>query len=1083
MTSDVKEKPPALEGAKGGGGHTPIEAPNTLRAKQIMHTIYALGEGPIAGPPLDGLKSVLIGEPPIPVQNSDGSFNFKGVTGEFRDGSSSQSVVTGVPAVESLVSVSVPLTVSMGGYIKAIDCTGISRLKFTLQVPALFVQTSEGDMMPTSVSYHVGYRLAGTSSSFATLFNDTINGKCVSPYQKTVIVDCPTNPGVNPFVLEFQWIRDTPDATDSKTVNTTNIVAVTTVVDRQLTYPNTALWAMTFDSEQFGGEVPTVTFDVDGKLMWVPTNYDPTTRAYATSGPGTSGGIWDGTFKVAYTNNPAWVFYTACTDTVWGLGRELGGAIDKWTLYAIAQYCDELVPNGFGGTEPRFTYNGFINSRDEAVRVLQSIAACFRGMIYWGMGQIVPVADMPTSPSKLVTPANVINGRFEYEGSSLKSRHNVVKVRWRDPDLHYRENIEVYQDNESIAQIGFIRETEYDAVGTTSRGQARRMAKWIVYSEKYESDMVRYKAFRDHSDVVPGMIISVMDPNIIGESIGGRLAANATTTTLVLDRKVTLHTGNTYSVRVQLPDGTISAAIAISNTVPSDTDTLTLSTPLSAGNLPETNYIWTLIVNNTPRYYRVMDVSEEQDETVTVTALRHYPAKYGFVEQDLAFSDADWTIYGNSTGPLQPPTGVTAEEYIGGSGITGLLKVTMSWTPSTDTRVRAYEVQAIMDGTVMALAQTISNTYTFMELTPGSYTFQVRALGEKTLALFSPWAATTLINVDGKPDAPDTPTTLSATGGVKNNVVKWVNPLTRHMRAVEVWAASTAVLGAATKVGESAFGSFVHSNLSTNATWYYWIRTADEYGQFSAYVGPVSATTSYLIANDIQDGILNTAKFAQSIQPVNLVTVLPGSGSYNGEMFYRTTDKTLWKWDTGTSSFVTGLTSDLQGRIIADQAIFGQIAAGAIKASQIAAGEINATHLAAAEIISDTIQVRNLIIGTEKLTLDSVTGASFSQASSIVAGSAGVWSQYIGTTIYTPDVAKLVIMAGTNGEAGPWRIAVNGTDIGAWQSFVVGTNAVNMTLLTGIYNVSGAGFYGATLDGYNAPGSENRFVWIAAYKR
>lgn len=853
------------EGAKGGGGRAPYEAPNTLRAKQILSAVFLLGEGPAKGL-WDGGKSIYFGDPPVPLIASDGSANVLGVQWALRDGSPGQAPFEGVPAVEALVPVGVRVTQGAGPVIRAFDCGNADRVKFIITVPALVrVDTKSGDQLPTSVSYHVDWRESGTNDPWNTLFEDTISGKCVAPYPRSVTVTCPAKKQ-----LEFRMVRDTPDSNSSTLTNDIIWSSVDIITDRQLEYPGCFMVAVKLDAEQFGSDLPVITFGAYGLLCWVPANYDPDTRTYATSGLGTSGGVWDGTFKRAYTNNPAWIFYTLCVDEDFGVGRELAGAVDKWTLYTISQYCDELVDDGFGGQEPRYTCNAYINTRDEAIRVLQAIAQTFRGMLYWGFGQVVPVADMPVDPKKLVTPANVIDGRFEYEGTSLRARHNVVKVRWRDPALNYHENIEVVQDAASIAATRTIREIEIDAVGCTSRGMARRVARWLLYTEKYENEMVRYRAFRDHLDVQPGDVILIQDPTRDGISMSGRLLA-ASATSLTLDRTVTLYAGNSYSVRVQLPDGTMSEALPVLNAVPSQTDTLTLGGGgLPGGNLPAANHVWMLVVNGKPTSYRILDIAEERDETYSITALRYHAPKFAFVEAGADFNDDPWTIWPTQSGPLEPPTNLQIQEYLTGVGVTTLVRVTLSWTASTDRRVKGYQVQALQDGVVVRdLRVGLDSTVDIADLAPGQYIFQVRALGDNSLT--SGWLTSVPTQVDGKNDPPTGPTNLAATGAIRSIIVTWANPDSRFLRTIEVWASSNSTFSAGNKVGESATGRFTHDGLLPETTRYYWIRAADIFGQFSAWIGPVSATTSYLIAADIAQGIIDTAKFAQGIAPVLII--------------------------------------------------------------------------------------------------------------------------------------------------------------------------------------------------------------------
>lgn len=986
------------EGAKGGG-RSPVEAPNTIRAKMIMHVIWLLTEGPVRGL-WDGGKSIFFGEPPVPLVAADGTANYLGVEWEFRDGSPGQEAIKGVPAIETAVSVAASVTVAGGPVVRAIDCSNADRLRIIIQIPALVsVDTVSGDQNPTSFSYTVDWRVSGTSDPWNLLYADTVNGKCVAPAPRATTTPVPARD-----VLEIRMTRTTPDSVSSSLQNSFLWFAYVAITDRLMEYPGSALIAASFDAEQWGSQPPQATFGMYLQLLWVPANYDPLTRVYATSGLGTSGGIWDGTMKQAWSDNPAWWFYTVASNPDWGAGQELAGYADKFALYAISQYSDELVPDGFGGQEPRYTCNCYINEREEAIRVLQAIAQVFRGMAYFGGGKVVPVADMPIEPKMLVTPANIIDGKFRYESTSTKARHNVVRVRWRDPAQNYRENVEVVQDGEDIAVTGVIRDIDYDAMGCTSRGMARRIARWVLYSEKYEGDMCSWRAFRDHLGAMPGDIVLTADPGEVGVSQEGRLVAQATTTAIVLDRRVGLLSGHVYTVRVQLPDGTLSAALPVTNTLPAEADELTLGGGgLDPAKLPQAGATWMLVVDGKPVHRRILDITEDKDESFTVTALRHHPGKFALIEDGIAFDDEPWTIYPSQSAPLDPPTNPDVQEYLSGVGTTSLVRVTFGWTRSADRRAIRYRTQALLDGVIIRDVVTEQNSAEFNDLTPGDYVFQVQAGGEFGLA--SAWAATDVIHVDGHPDAPGVPSDLAASGAIKQVIVTWANPVSRYLRGVEIWGGSTSTFGAATKLGEETGGRFLHAPLPVDTVRYYWVRSVDLFGNFSAFIGPVSATTSYVITADLADAILNTAKLAQALQPPKLVTALPSVGEFDGAIYYRTGDKTLWKWSSG--AWVAADASELEGRLMATKALFGQVEAGIIGATEIAAEAIHANHLAVEELIADTIQVKDLIIGTRKLTNDAATQIAYQQlytsVSHISAPSAAAVLQVLATVNVSID--------------------------------------------------------------------------------
>lgn len=994
-----------LRGAGGGSGSSkpppaPYEAPNSLITTNTLRTLHLIGEGVLEGL-VDGGRSIYLNDTPLIA--ADGSANVQGVGWEWRDGSPGQAPIEGFPTVETPLAVGVEVSTTNGPVTRTVNLTAIDRLRIIVQVNGLLEQRDNGDLVGSEVRYRVDYRATGSTGAWTVAFDDTISGKTTSQYQRSVSFSVAGRTGSH----DIRVTKLTADSTISKLVNGLFWFNITTILDQKLSYPGSALIGLALDAKNLSGSVPTLTFEVKGLRCWVPSNYDPATRLYATSGPGTSGGMWDGSFQRAYTDNPAWIAYTLCVEPDFGIGREIGAAgVDKWSLYAIAQYCDELVPDGFGGAEPRYSFNAVINQRDEAFRVLQAVASSFRAMVYWGGGQVVFVADRPASPVKLVTPANVMDGRFEYEGASLKVRHSVAKIRWRDPSLGYRIAVEVVDDAALIAEVG-IREIEIDGIGVTSRGLARRLGRWILYSEQYETDILRYRAAFDHADVRPGQVILVQDPSLAAVAFSGRLAAVGSATSVTLDRAVTLTSGQSYALRVALPDGSISDPLPVTTPAGSAT-TVTLAAPGLPAPLPAAGAVWTLVASNVaPTQWRIISVAEEADGSYAVTALRHYPGKYALVEQGLALSDDPFTLYPRSpTTPLAPPENVVATEFIGGIGDTALLGVTVSWTPASDPRVTGYEVQAVQAGRVAYEAATSTRTsIDFRDMVAGTYVFQVRSVGADQV---STWAATGEIMVDGRADPPTAPTSLAAQGAIRQNIVTWTTPTGRHYRTTEIWASSTSSFAAGGKVGESDRGQFLHTGLLPNTARWYWVRAADAFGQFSAWVGPVSATTSLLVAADITDGILSTAKFAASIKPVAVPAtsgelaalrtadqlVYPQATLTDSLTGQALTAGRLYRW-TGTAWFdvvsAAGVTGQLTNAQIADLAaakLTGQITTtqitdSAISTAKLAAGAVSTAKLAAGAVTADTI-ASNAITAV-KLAASAVTADKVA-ANAITAG-------------------------------------------------------------------------------------------------
>jgi len=487
----------------GGGGRVAVESPDSLRSKAFARVLDLISEGEIVGL-VDGAKSIYLDETPL--QNEDGSYNFQGVELVTRTGTQSQSYVPGFPAVENETGVGVEVKAS-ASVTRQISNPEIDAIRVRVSIPQLTEQNiSNGDLLGASVEYAIDVQSNG--GGFVTYLTDTVSGKTTSKYERSYRVELT---GSAPWDIRVR--RITPDSTKAALQNKTFWESYTEIIDAKLRYPNSALVGIKIDSSQFNN-VPRRAYDVKLLKVRVPTNYDPVNRTYT--------GIWNGSFKVEWTDNPAWCFYDLLTNDRYGLGGLIDQTqVDKWALYSVARYCDELVPDGFGGTEPRFTCNIYIQSRAEAYRVIQDMASIFRGMVYWQSGAVTVSQDAPADPVYLFTPANVVGGNFVYSGSSAKARHTVALVSWNDPEDFYRQKVEYVEDAAGIARYGII-QTNITAIGCSSRGQANRVGRWLLYSEQSEAEVVVFKTGMEGAVARPGQIIQVADPVRGGARRGGR---------------------------------------------------------------------------------------------------------------------------------------------------------------------------------------------------------------------------------------------------------------------------------------------------------------------------------------------------------------------------------------------------------------------------------------------------------------------------------------------------------------------------------------------------------------------------------
>lgn len=503
-----------------GGSRSPVEDPDSLRSRSFARIIDLLSEGEIEGlvTPADPLKSVYLDR--TKVQNDDGSYNFTGVTLATRNGTQAQTFISGFPSVEAEVAVGVQVEQATP-VVRSITSAAYDSARVTISIPQLSkINTNNGDTTGSQVRIKIEVQANG--GSYVEQVDDTIKGKTTTKYQKSYLVKLT---GSAPWNIRVTRVTD--DSTSSTLQNQTWWESFTQISSSKLSYPNSALAAMVIDSQQFSN-IPVRGYDIKGLRVRVPSN--ATVRA---DGSLTYSGSWDGTFIIRWTSNPAWCFYDMLTSERYGLGQYISdGQIDKWALYAIGRYCDDLVDDGFGGTEPRFSCHLYMQQRAEAFKVMQDLASIFRGMVYWAGGLVTAVQDSPSDPVALFTDANVVSAdesgnpipAFTYQGSSLKTRHTVALVSWNDPEDFYTLKPEYVEDADGIARYGVV-QTNVVAVGCTSRGQAHRVGKWLLYSESNETETITFKAGVDASLVRPGQIIQVADRNRAGARRGGRIVS------------------------------------------------------------------------------------------------------------------------------------------------------------------------------------------------------------------------------------------------------------------------------------------------------------------------------------------------------------------------------------------------------------------------------------------------------------------------------------------------------------------------------------------------------------------------------
>lgn len=561
------------------------------------------------------------------------------------------------------------------------------------------------------------------------ILTDTITGKTTSAYQRSYRIPLTGSP---PWDIRVR--RITADSASAILRNKTYWDAYAELIEDRVRYPNSAVVGLSVDAAQFSA-IPVRGYDVKLLRVKIPSNYDPVTRVYT--------GVWDGTFTVAWTDNPAWCFYDLLTNTRYGLGTFLVAAqVDKWALYAIGKYCDEFVPTGYGHVEPRFTCNLYLQTQAEAFQVLTSMASIFRGMVYWGGGAVTAVQDAPGDPVFLFTEANVEDGTFTYSGSSHLARHTTALVTWNDPDDGYKQAVEYVEDVAGIARYG-VRSTQLAAVGCISRGQARRVGEWLLYSEQYETETVMLRCGHDGTYVRPGSLFAVQDAHRAGARFGGRIVA-AASGSVTIDQAVTIVSGQTYTLKVVSPDGTL-ATKTVTN-APGSATVLTISGTFTS--VPIVGAVWVLTSTAlAPRLYRAISVAEIDRHRYEIMGLAHHPGKFASIDRD---QPLEMPTYSTLTAVPAMPGNVAISESMVIRGGVVLVVVTVTWDPVVGaTRYRvAYRRDS---GNYVTLPETAEHQVDLVDVLPGFYEVRVTAL---TLLQIESAAGTASAQVFGKTARP-----------------------------------------------------------------------------------------------------------------------------------------------------------------------------------------------------------------------------------------------------------------------------------------------------------------------------------------
>lgn len=823
-----------LKGRKGGSSssRTPTEQPDDLQSVAKAKILIALGEGEFAGQ-LTGKDIYLEG---TALENADGSQNFSGVTWEFRAGTQAQKYIQGIPGTENEISVGTEVS-SATAWTRTFTNTQLSAVRLRLKWPSLFKQEDDGDLVGYSVNYAIDLQTDG--GTWQTVLNTSVTGKTTSGYERSHRIDLPQ--AGSTWTIRLRKI--TSDANSAKIGDTMTLQSFTEVIDAKLRYPNTALLYIEFDSSQFNGSIPQISCEPRGRVIRVPDTYDPETRTYS--------GTWTGAFKWAWTDNPAWIFYDLVVSDRFGLGHRLTAAnIDKWTLYQVAQYCDQMVPDGKGGngTEPRYTCNVYIQDRNDAYTVLRDFAAIFRGMTYWGGDQIVALADMPRDVDYSYTRANVVGGRFTYSSSTTKSRYTTALVSWSDPGNAYADAMEPVFEQALVARYGF-NQLEMTAIGCTRQSEANRKGRWGILTNNKDR-VVSFDVGLDGNIPQPGYIIAVADELLSGKVMGGRISA-VNGRVIKLDRVADAAPGD--RLILNLPSGASQ-----SRTIQAvNGESVTVTTAYS--ETPQAEAVW--VVESDELYtqqYRVVSVSDNDDGTFSITGAWHDPDKYARIDTGAIIDQRPVSVI--PPGNQSPPDNIVISSFSVVQQNISVETMRVSWDQAQN--AIAYEAQwRRNDGNWVNVPRSSTTSFDVPGIYAGRYLVRVRAINAAEIS--SGWGYSEEKTLTGKAGNPPKPVGFIASENVVFGIeLNWGFPAnTDDTLKTEIQYSLTGTEDDAMLLADVPYPQRKYQQMGLKAGQIFWYRAqlVDRSGNESGYTEWVRGQAS-IDVSDITDVILEEIK-------------------------------------------------------------------------------------------------------------------------------------------------------------------------------------------------------------------------------
>ncbi|HGD7470194.1 TPA: host specificity protein J [Escherichia coli] len=823
-----------IRGRKGGSSSSrpPTEQPDDLQSVAKAKILVALGEGEFAGQ-LTAKDIYLDG---TPLENADGSQNFSGVAWEFRPGTQAQKYIQGIPGTENEISVGTEVS-STTGWTHTFTNTQLSAVRLRLKWPSLFKQEDDGDLVGYSINYAIDLQTDG--GTWQTVLNTSVTGKTTSGYERSHRIDLPQ--AGSTWTVRLRKL--TADANSAKIGDTMTLQSYTEVIDAKLRYPNTALLYIEFDSSQFNGSIPQISCEPRGRVIRVPDTYDPETRTYS--------GTWTGAFKWAWTDNPAWIFYDLVVSDRFGLGNRLTAAnIDKWTLYQVAQYCDQPVPDGKGGsgTEPRYTCNVYVQERNDAYTVLRDFAAIFRGMTYWGGDQIVALADMPRDVDYSYTRANVVNGRFTYSGSTTKTRYTTALVSWSDPGNAYADAMEPVFEQDLVARFG-TNQLEMTAIGCTRQSEANRKGRWGILTNNKDR-IVSFDVGLDGKIPQPGYIIAVADELLSGKVMGGRISA-VNGRVITLDRDSAAAPGS--RLMVNLPSGASQ-----SRTIQSvNGRAVTVTTAYS--ETPAVESVW--IVESEELYaqqYRVISVTDNNDGTYSIAGALHDPDKYARIDTGAIIDQRPISVI--PPGNQSPPANIAISSFSVVQQNISVETMRVSWDQAKN--AIAYEAQwRRNDGNWVNVPRSSTTSFDVPGIYAGRYLVRVRAINAAEIS--SGWGYSEEKTLTGKVGNPPKPVGFIASENVVFGIeLNWGFPAnTEDTLKTEIQYSLTGSEDDAMLLADVPYPQRKYQQMGLKAGQIFWYRAqlVDRTGNESGYTDWVRGQAS-IDVSDITDVILEEIK-------------------------------------------------------------------------------------------------------------------------------------------------------------------------------------------------------------------------------